>query len=118
MSTITVLLVDDHTVVRQGLAALLRGQPDIEVIGEAEDGRQGLALAKELTPAIVLMDLALPLLNGIQATRAIMREVPGTKVLVLTSYSENEYVRQAIEAGAIGFLLKQTAANDLVNAIR
>jgi DNA-binding NarL/FixJ family response regulator len=118
MSKISVLLVDDHTVVRQGLAAMLRAQPDIEVVGEAEDGRQAIVQAKLHRPAVVLMDLAMPLLNGIQATRAILRELPGTKVLILSSYSENEYVKQAIEAGATGFLLKQTAANDLLNAIR
>ncbi|HWH71446.1 MAG TPA: response regulator transcription factor [Candidatus Sulfotelmatobacter sp.] len=117
MEKISVLLVDDHTVVRQGLSALLAAYPDIEIVGEAADGRQALALAKSKKPAIVLMDLALPLLNGVAATRAILREVPQTRIIVLTSYGDDENVRQAIAAGATGFLLKHTAANDLLNAI-
>ncbi len=118
MARISVLLVDDHTVVRQGLSILLGAEPDIQVVGEAPDGRQAIELARATKPAVILMDLALPTLNGVEATRAILAEAPQTKVIVLTSYSDDEFVRQAIEAGAVGFLLKETAANDLTKAIR
>ncbi len=118
MATISVLLIDDHTVVRQGLGLLLSAEPDITIVGEAADGMQGVELARKLKPDVVLTDLAMPVLNGLEATRAIVGEAPHVKVVVLTSYSNDEYVRQAIQAGAVGFLLKETAANDLVGAIR
>ncbi len=119
MKKINVLLVDDHTVVRQGLRALLQSEEDIVVAGEAENGRQAVMLARqEPPPDVVLMDVAMPLLNGIEATRQILKLVPGTKVLVLTSYGDDECVEQLLEAGAAGYLLKQTAANDLLRAIR
>lgn len=118
MKKITVLLVDDHTVVRQGLRALLKSEEDIEVIGEAENGRQAVTLAKAAPPDVVLMDIAMPLLNGLEATRQILRGAPGTKVLVLTSYGDDECVEQLVQAGACGYLIKQTAANDLIRAIR
>jgi DNA-binding NarL/FixJ family response regulator len=115
---ITVLLADDHTVIREGLKVLLESSGDIKVVGEADTGRQAVALAKKLMPNVVVIDVAMPLLNGLEATRQILREVPNTKVLVLSSYSEDEYVHQLIEAGAIGYLVKQTAAQDLLKAIR
>jgi DNA-binding NarL/FixJ family response regulator len=115
---INVLLADDHTVIREGLRVLLDAAGDIKVIGEAETGRQAVALAKKLLPHVVVIDVAMPLLNGLEATRQILRELPSTKVLVLSSYSDDEYVRQLIEAGAIGYLVKQTAAQDLLKAIR
>ncbi|MBI3192725.1 MAG: response regulator transcription factor, partial [Pedosphaera parvula] len=118
MSKITVLLADDHTVVRQGLCALLKSEPDIEVVGEAETGREAVRLARKLLPDVVIMDIAMPLLNGLEATRQIIHEVPGSRVLVLSSYSDDEYVQQLIEAGAAGYLVKQTAANDLIRGIR
>ena len=118
MEKIKVLLADDHTVVRQGLRALLEAEPDITVVGEAETGRQALRLAFKLQPDVVVIDVAMPLLNGVEATRQIIKEVPATRVLVLSSYSDDEYVRQVTEAGAAGYLLKQTAAADLVRAIR
>lgn len=118
MAMISVMLVDDHTVVRQGLAALLRAEPDLQVLAEASDGRQAIELARSQRPAVVLMDLALPMLNGIDATRAIISAVPDTKIIVLTSYSDDDYVQQAIEAGAMGFVLKETAATELLTAIR
>ncbi len=114
----TVLLADDHTVVRQGFRLLLQAEPDIAVVGEADTGRQAVQLARELLPDVVVMDIAMPLLNGLEATRQIIREVPGAKVVVLSSYSDDEYVRQLAEAGASGYLVKQTAAADLVKAIR
>jgi DNA-binding NarL/FixJ family response regulator len=118
MEKIKVLLADDHTVVRQGLRALLEAEPDIAVVGEAETGRQALRLTLKLLPDVVLMDVAMPLLNGLEATRQIIKEVPATRVLVLSSYSDDEYVHQVTEAGAAGYLLKQTAATDLIRAVR
>jgi DNA-binding NarL/FixJ family response regulator len=118
MQKITVLLADDHTVVRQGLRALLVVEGDIDIVGEAESGRQAVQLAKKLTPDVVVMDIAMPLLNGLEATRQITKQVPSTKVLILSSYSDDEYVQQLTQAGAAGYLVKQTAANDLLKAIR
>jgi DNA-binding NarL/FixJ family response regulator len=118
MRKIRVLLVDDHTVVRQGLRALLAAEDDIEIIGEAENGRHALQLVKKLLPDVVVMDIAMPVLNGVEATRQITRYVPSVKVLVLSTYSNDEYVEQLTEAGAAGYLVKQTAANDLLKAIR
>jgi DNA-binding NarL/FixJ family response regulator len=118
MRKITVLLVDDHTVVRQGLRALMAAEEDIEVIGEAENGRQAVGLAKKTPPDVVVMDVAMPLLNGLEATRQILNAVPTAKVLVLTSYGDDECVQQLMRAGASGYLIKQTAANDLLKAVR
>jgi len=118
MRKISVLLVDDHPVVRQGLRALVEPEEDIEIIGEAENGRQAVALARQAPPDVVVMDVAMPLLNGLEATRQILKGVPGAKVLVLTSYGDEECVEQLMQAGAAGFLVKQSAANDLLNGIR
>lgn len=118
MKTISVLLVDDHTVVRQGLKALLRPEEDIEVIGEAENGRVAVQMARKTPPDVVVMDVAMPLLNGLEATRQILKSAPNTKILVLTSYGDDDCVQQMTEAGVSGYLLKQTAANDLLKAIR
>src|SRR6266853_1548692 len=118
MKKIKVLLVDDHTVVRQGLRALLAGEEDIEVIGEAENGRQAVGAATKTPPDVVVMDVAMPLLNGLEATRQILRAVPTAKVLVLSSYGDDDCVQQLMQAGAVGYLIKQTAANDLLKAIR
>src|SRR5258708_33068928 len=118
MKKIGVLLVDDHTVVRQGLRALLKAEEDIEVVGEAENGRQAVMLAKKYPPEVVVMDVAMPQLNGLEATRQILKRPPNTKVLVLTSYGDDECVEQLMRAGAAGYLIKQTAANDLLKAIR
>ena len=118
MKKIAVLLVDDHAVVRQGLRALLEAEGDIAVVGEAQNGREAVVLTKKTLPDVVLMDLAMPGLNGLEATRQIVRNVPSAKVLVLTSYGDNDYVAQLMEAGATGYLLKQTAAADLLKAIR
>jgi DNA-binding NarL/FixJ family response regulator len=118
MEKIKVLLADDHTVVRQGLRVLLEAEQDITIVGEAENGRQALRLALKLLPNVVVMDVAMPLLNGLEATRQIIKEIPATRVLILSSYSDDEYVQQVTEAGAAGYLLKQTAATDLIRAIR
>src|SRR5437899_3916257 len=118
MKRIGVLLVDDHTVVRQGLRALIQSEQDIEVIGEAENGRQAVMQARKTPPDVVVMDVAMPLLNGLEATRQILKALPTAKVLVLTSYGDDECVQQLMHAGASGYLIKQTAANDLLKAIR
>ena len=118
MQKITIILADDHTVVRQGLRALLAAEQDVEVVGEAETGRQAVQMARKLLPDVVVMDIAMPILNGLEATRQITKEVPSTRVLVLSSYGDDEYVRQLTEAGAAGYLIKQTASEDLMTAIR
>ena len=118
MQKIKVLLADDHVIVRQGFRALLEAEPDIAIVGEADNGRQAIGLARKLLPDVVVMDIAMPLLNGLEATRQIIKEVPSTKVIILSSYSDDEYVNQLTEAGAVGYLLKQTAAADLIKAIR
>src|SRR5579859_120063 len=118
MLKIRVLLADDHIVVRQGLRALLMSEEDIEIVGEADNGRQAVQLVKKLLPDVVVMDIAMPVLNGLEATRQVTRTVPSTKVLILSSYSDDEYISQLTEAGAAGYLVKQTAANDLLKAIR
>src|SRR6266478_9299000 len=117
MQKITVLLADDHTIVRQGFRALLQAEQDIVIVGEAETGRHAVQLAKKLEPDVVVMDIAMPLLNGLEATRQILKEVPSAKVLILSSYSDDEYVEQLTETGAAGYLLKQTAVTDLLKAI-
>src|SRR5580658_3674985 len=118
MKRITVLLAEDHTIVREGFRKMLEFEDDLEVIGEARDGRQAVALAKELRPAVVLMDIAMPLLNGLEAARQVLKAVPATKVLMLSAHSDDAYVQSAIESGASGFLLKQTSAHDVCRAIR
>jgi DNA-binding NarL/FixJ family response regulator len=118
MKKITVFLSDDHAVFREGLRLLLEAADDIEVIGEAENGHRTVAETKRLQPDVVLMDIAMPSLNGVEAARRIAREVPDTRVLILSSYSGDEHVRQAVAAGAAGYLMKETASNDLLRAIR
>jgi DNA-binding NarL/FixJ family response regulator len=118
MEKIKVLLADDHTVVREGLRVLLEAEPDITVVGEAENGRQALQLARDKAPDVVIMDIAMPVLNGLEATRQIVKEVPAAKVLVLSSHNDDEFVHQVTEVGASGYLLKQTAATDLIKAVR
>jgi DNA-binding NarL/FixJ family response regulator len=117
MSKIKVLLVDDHTVVRQGLRALLLSESSMEIVGEASTGREAIQMARKFSPDVIVMDIAMPLLNGLEATRQIVRNDPNAKVLVLSSYSDDDYVQKLTEAGAAGYLIKQTAANDLVHAI-
>jgi DNA-binding NarL/FixJ family response regulator len=118
MKRITVLLVEDHLIVREGFRKMLELEADLEVIGEAKDGRQAVKLAKKLRPAVVLMDIAMPLLNGIEATRQILKILPATKVLMLSAHSDDAYVKKAIDSGAVGFLLKQTSSHDVCKAIR
>ncbi len=118
MNKIRILLVDDHTILRDGLRALLESEPDLKVIGEAEDGRQAVTLACQQEPDVVLMDISMPLLNGLEATRQVKRQCPKAKVLILSMYDNEEYIRQALEAGAMGYILKDAAARELIGAIR
>jgi len=118
MKRITVLLAEDHTIVREGFRKMLELEDDLEVAGEAQDGRQAVALAQKLHPAVVLMDIAMPLLNGLEATRQVLKAVPTTKVLILSAHSDDAYVKSAAASGAVGFLLKQTSAHDVCRAIR
>ncbi len=115
---ITVILSDDHNIVREGLRLLLESADDIKVIGEAENGRQALQLAKDLHPDVAVLDIAMPVLNGLEATRQIAKEAPTVKVLILSSYCDDERVQQLIEAGATGYLVKQTAAAELLRGVR
>jgi two-component system, NarL family, response regulator LiaR len=116
--TIRVLLVDDHSVVRRGLGALLATYDDIEVVGEAGGGEEGVARAAQLLPDVVLMDLVMPGMDGIEATRRIRIVSPSTQVIVLTSYSEDERIFPAIKAGALSYLLKDLGPEEVVRAIR
>lgn len=115
---IRVLLVDDHQVVRQGVRLVLSAQDDIEVVGEASDAFAAIELCKDLTPDVVVMDIGLPGLDGLEATQRIKLAVPSTSVLVLTVEEDDEYVVRAIKAGAVGFVPKRAAAVDLVSAVR
>jgi len=118
MKQITVLLAEDHQIVREGFRALLKHEDDIEVVGEAETGRQAVQLTRKLRPAVVVMDIAMPLLNGLEATRQIRKEFPNTRVLILSAHSDDAYVEQVTQLGAAGFLLKQTSSHILAAAIR
>ena len=113
-----VLIVDDHTLVREGIRALLALIADIEVVGEATNGREALEKVEQLAPDIVLMDLAMPIMGGLEATRRIRKEFPQTKVLALTQYDDSEYVVPLIEAGARGFVTKMSAFSELASAIQ
>ncbi len=115
---ITILLADDHAIVREGFRKLLESETDIAIVGEAQTGRQAVALVKELHPAVVVMDIAMPLLNGLEATRQIRQAIPDTRVLILSAHSDDAYVEQAITNGATGFLLKQASSHELSQTIR
>ena len=118
MKRITVLLAEDHMIVREGFRKMLEMENDFEIVGEAPDGRQAVAMIKKLRPAVVLMDIAMPLLNGLEATRQVLKTVPDTKVLILSAHSDDAYIKNATESGAMGFLLKQTSAHVVCEAIR
>lgn len=116
--TIRILIADDHHVVRRGLVFFLKTQKDLEIIGEAENGRIAIEMAKELKPDIILMDLAMPEMDGIQATKIIKEKEPGIKIMILTSFSDQDHVIPALEAGASGFQLKDIQPDELVSSIR
>ena len=117
-STIRILIADDHTLMREGIRALLEDQTDIVVVGEASDGREAVRLANQQRPNVILMDIAMPSLNGLEATRQIKHEHPEINILVLTMYDHEEYLRESLEAGASGYILKRAAASELIVAIR
>ncbi len=118
MKRIKVLIVDDHTLVRAGIRSLLALIEDIEVVGEASDGKEALVKVRQLRPDVVLMDLAMPVMGGLEATRRLRKEFPGIKVLALTQYDDSEYVIPIIEAGARGFITKMSAFTELAAAIQ
>jgi DNA-binding NarL/FixJ family response regulator len=118
MHKIKILLADDHTILRQGIRALLEAESDIEVIEEAENGRDAVKKAMRLRPDIVIMDISMPILNGLDATRLIRKRVPTTRVLILSMHKSEEYVFQTLRAGASGYLVKDSVASDLISAIR
>jgi DNA-binding NarL/FixJ family response regulator len=118
MKRIAVLLADDNRVVRREFRQLLELEDDLEVVGEAKNGLQAVALVKKLRPAVVLMDIAMPLLNGLQATRQILKAAPATKVLMLSAHSDDVYIAEATNSGAVGYLLKHTCVESVCPAIR
>ena len=118
MEKINVLLADDHTVVREGTRELIQHEPDMEVVGEAADGEEAVELAGKLRPDVIIMDIAMPKLNGIEATRQIKQKYPATAVLVLTAYDDDQYVFALLEAGAAGYLLKNVRGRELIDATR
>ncbi|MBD2136780.1 response regulator transcription factor [Anabaena sp. FACHB-1237] len=115
---ITILLVDDQSLIRQGLKALLELEPDLKIIGEAENGENAIKLVTELHPDVILMDIRMPIMDGVAATKQIMTQFPQTKILVLTTFDDDEYVKAALKNGAIGYLLKDTPSEELAIAIR
>ena len=118
MSKFKVLLADDHALFRAGLRSLMELENDIQVVGEAENGRLAVELAKTLRPEIVVMDIAMPILNGLEATRQILHEMPETKILILSGYSNGNYIDEVIDAGACGYLIKQSSPGAMLKAIR
>jgi two-component system, NarL family, response regulator NreC len=116
--TIKIILADDHQIVRQGLRTLLAGEPDMEVVGEADNGRETLKLVQQLAPDVVIMDISMPDLNGIEATRQLLVESPGAKVIALSMHSDSLFVLNMLRSGASGYLLKDCALEELVTAIR
>jgi len=118
MSKIKVLVVDDHAMFRQGICALVGSYEDLEVVGEAENGREAVEKVREFSPEVVLMDIAMPIMGGLEATRRIQKEAPNTKVLVLTQYDDSEYVLSLVRAGARGYISKTATASELISAIR
>ena len=115
---IRVMLVDDHTMVRRGLATFLKVFDDLQLVGEAENGEAAIQLCADVLPDVILMDMALPTMDGATATRAIRHQFPQVQVIVLTSFKEGDLIKKALEAGAIGYLLKDVSADELVEAIR
>lgn len=118
MNPITVLLADDHAIVREGLLALLKLEDDIKIVGQAENGLQAIEAANDLRPDVIILDISMPLLNGLEATREIIQATPTARILLLSAHSDDAYINQAKALGASGYLLKQTAAHLLPEAIR
>ena len=115
--TITILLVDDHTIVRQGLGRLLEEQSDLKIVGEATNGNIAVEQAMKLKPDIVIMDIAMPRMNGIEAAKRIRKQLPETKILILSMYAHEHYIHELLETGVSGYLLKDSSGRDIINAI-
>lgn len=118
MKRISVLIAEDHAIVREGLCAILKLEPDMEVVGEAPDGRKALAMVIKLRPDVVLVDITMPGLNGLEATRQMVKALPATRIIILTAHDDDAYVKSAVDAGAAGFLLKQDSTVDVCAAVR
>ena len=118
MDKITILVVDDHAIARVGLVSLLETEPGLEVVGQAENGKEAIALTKKLKPSVIIMDLVMPQVDGVAATREIHANFPDAKILILTTFSDSDDIAHALEAGAIGALMKNTSISDLISAIR
>ncbi len=118
MKKISILIAEDHQVVREGLLRLLGLDADLDVVGEAQDGRTAVEMATRLHPDVILMDIAMPQLNGLEATRQILKNRPATKIIILSAYSEDSFINTATEAGAVGFLLKQSSVRNVCDGIR
>jgi len=114
---IRIIVADDHTIVRQGITRLLQDQPDLEVVGEAINGRMAVEKAQALRPDVIIMDIAMPLLNGIEAAKRIRKDLPNTKILILSMYSHDYYIHELLETGISGYLLKESSGRDIITAI-
>ena len=114
----TILLVDDHTIVRQGLAKVLEAEPGFRIVGEAKDGREAIGMVEQTRPDIVIMDIAMPLLNGVEATRQIKKANPATKVIILSMHSQRRFISELLSLGASGYLIKDSSGTDVVLAIK
>ena len=117
IKTIRVMIAEDHTIVRQGLARLLSDQPGLEVVGQAVNGRDAVEMAEKLNPDIIIMDIAMPKMNGIEASKKIRKLLPGTKILILSMYSHEHYIHELLEVGVSGYLLKDSSGRDIIKAI-
>jgi DNA-binding NarL/FixJ family response regulator len=117
MKQISVLLAEDHTIVRQGLRLLVEADGGIKIVGEAKTGREAVQMSRDLRPDVIVMDIAMPLLNGIEATRQILKAFPSMKILILSAHSDLEYIEQVVKAGALGYLVKQSSGDVLAKAI-
>lgn len=118
MKPISILLVEDHALVRECFRAMLKFEPDLNVVGEADDGRQAITMAMELNPDVILIDIAMPKLNGLEATRQLVKALPASRIIILSGNSDDVSVKGAVDAGAAGYLLKQDSAHEVCNAIR
>lgn len=115
--SVTIVIADDHTIVRQGLTKLLQEEPGMSVVGEAVNGREAVYLVESLAPDVVIMDIAMPVLNGIEATRQIKKSHPGTRIIILSMHDHNRYIRELLKIGVSGYLLKNAASQDIIKAI-
>ena len=118
MNKITILLADDHAIVRRGIAALIESEPDMEIVAQAKDGEEAIALTEQTRPNVVVMDIAMPVMNGLEATKRIVNRFPETRVVVLSTYNDSESISKVTDSGAFGFVPKVSASSELVGSIR